>query len=139
MRILHVNFTPQSGDGTGTSLRDIEVRNQQGKCATLNCSDPPNQENVMTVGCIEVGIFCDVCRNKIEEETMSADNHSVCPKCKGVGAYVSNSLREYWDIGMGEDGMFHVLYNCKFSHCGWTFRFEANENAVGRKIELASK
>jgi hypothetical protein len=37
---------------------------------------------------------------------MSADNYSACPKCKAVGSSVSNPLKEYWDIGVDENGAF---------------------------------
>lgn len=48
---------------------------------------------------------------------MSADNHVECPRCKKRGNTPdpSNPLREYIDVGMGEDGVFLVDYRCEWS------------------------
>jgi len=56
--ILHPNWETQPGDGTGCSIVDGKVRNQQGLCAIQKCGNPMNDSNPLTVfGCF----LCDVC------------------------------------------------------------------------------
>ena len=56
---------------------------------------------------------------------MSADNWAICPKCKG-------HLREDYEIGMRDDGVFSVSYRSSCygkdrEGCGFTYRFKHDD------------
>ena len=60
---------------------------------------------------------------------MSADNYVICPQCKAAGFETKpkNPLREYWDIGISEDGVLLVDYRCECSVCDFKFEYSHTE------------
>ena len=90
-----------------------------------------------------------------EKILMSADNWAVCPKCKDTKKNVAEKaygkvpqseylniladvagyekaevLREDYEIGINELGVFYVSYECRCDRCGFKFNFNHTENGM---------
>jgi len=64
---------------------------------------------------------------------MSADNWGICPKCKGGTSSIVNTLREDWDIGIDEYGLFEINYRASCRECGFDFKYEYFINVLQLK------
>jgi hypothetical protein len=70
---------------------------------------------------------------------MSADNWTICPKCcaadpaKELLGDPEPTMREDWDIGMGRDGRFEVVYGCACEVCGWRWTYQIVVDALKGK------
>lgn len=42
---------------------------------------------------------------------------------------IGETLREDWELGMGDDGKFYVTYSCGCQHCDFAYSFRHEQQA----------